>query len=279
MPLRLSASASFFCCSSAVVRLCSCASDGLIVVPHGLHDLGDLALDLVLGRLNGERELHHVRVTRAELLRQLRLLPLQVGELGLLLLDEAIRQNRRERCRGRRGRSAGCGSGCRPLPSGCARSWPSSPRAFRSASFWTTMFCRSSRDTESVCSRYRCSACSLVSTCFRCSASAPPEPVGGLLRRQELEFEVLLDVLLGQAFATVAARGGIGTTGTSHRPAGCCGRARPSGAARSDRSSGLRLRFVRRRGLASRDGVVNHPRHDLRAAPTRLTTRRGVGAD
>ena len=61
------------------------------------------------------------------------------------------------------------------------------------------MFCLSSSDTASVCSRYCCSACSLASTCLRCSPSRSPEPVRRFLRRHELELEVLLDVRLAPA--------------------------------------------------------------------------------
>ena len=74
---------------------------GLIVVFHRLDHFRDLALDLRLGGLDGVAILHHVRMLVAELVRELRLLPLQLGELALLLLDELIRQNRRHRVEGR----------------------------------------------------------------------------------------------------------------------------------------------------------------------------------
>ena len=64
-----------------------------------------------------------------------------------------VRQDRRERVERRRVVLERRAAACTSLPSGSARSSPASPRAFRSASFCTTMFSRSSSEIASFCSR------------------------------------------------------------------------------------------------------------------------------
>src|SRR5882762_8992511 len=70
---------------------------GFVLVVGRLDDLGDFALNLRFGGLDPQADLDHVGVTRPELFRELRLLPLQLRQLALLLLDEGVRQDRRER--------------------------------------------------------------------------------------------------------------------------------------------------------------------------------------
>ena len=96
IPLRFSASASGFCWSSAPTRLFSCARAVWYSSAHRLHHLRDLPLQPRLRHLDGGLRLDHVRMVVAELLAQLRLLALQVGQLRLLLLDEARSSECRE---------------------------------------------------------------------------------------------------------------------------------------------------------------------------------------
>ena len=187
----------------------------------------------------------------AELLGQLRLLALQLGQLGLLLLDERVRQDGREvssavavvlqrpdlvvrrflldplglgaRDRARSGRPAS------------ARRCSAAPRARRR---------RSARGSAAA-------RLSLASTCLRCSPRRCAEPVGRFLRRRELELEVLLDVRAAPArWRRSRPERRSRRLRTPRPPGGCCGSARPSGSSRK-RSSDLRLRrgFVGRRRL------------------------------
>ena len=72
----------------------------LVFVPHRLDDFRDFSLQLALGELDRVRDLQHVRVARPELLGELCLLTLQLGDLPLLLLDERVREDGRERVEG-----------------------------------------------------------------------------------------------------------------------------------------------------------------------------------
>ena len=69
----------------------------LMLGAHRLHDLGDFRFERRLGVLNCRSDLHHVRVPVAEPLAQLSLLPLESRKLRLLLLDERVAEDRRER--------------------------------------------------------------------------------------------------------------------------------------------------------------------------------------
>ncbi len=145
----------------------------LVFVAHRLHDLGHLAVQLGLGHRDAGPHLDDVRVLFAELLRQLRVLALQLRQLRLLLLDVGVAEDRREAVE----RRGFCVSDCSCLYN--ASFWNRSvfacvTAAFRSESFWTTMFSRSSSEIASFCSRYRCSAVSACSTCLRCSARRSP---------------------------------------------------------------------------------------------------------
>jgi hypothetical protein len=125
----------------------------LVIVLERLYALCDLALDARLGGLNRQLNLDHVGMTVTELVRQLGLLTLQFSQLGLLLLDELVRQNRRNRIE----RDAVVLDGPNLVVCGFlldALGLARVTAAFRSASFCTTMFCRSSSETASFCSRY-----------------------------------------------------------------------------------------------------------------------------
>ena len=70
------------------------------VVPHRVDDLRDLALQPRFGGLQRGPDPDHVGMPLAVLVGELGLLPLQIGNLPLELLDVAVRQDQRERVDG-----------------------------------------------------------------------------------------------------------------------------------------------------------------------------------
>jgi hypothetical protein len=101
MSLRFIASAARFCSSRAATRLVSCATAAwyalLVRVANRFRHFLDLGFELSLSVPNRCRGLDHFRVALAERLGQLGTLPLEIGELGLQLLDEGVREHGRER--------------------------------------------------------------------------------------------------------------------------------------------------------------------------------------
>ena len=106
MPLRFRLSASPFCASSARLQAAFLAERGLILVLHRLDDLAELAPQLGVGDLDGRADLDHLRVPFAVALGELRLLPLQIGEIAAELLDVVVRRAPPGRCRACRWPSA-----------------------------------------------------------------------------------------------------------------------------------------------------------------------------
>ena len=68
----------------------------LVLAARALEDLGHFRLNLGFGVRDGDSDLHHIWMIRAQLFGELRPLPQQLRQLGLLLLNERIGQDERE---------------------------------------------------------------------------------------------------------------------------------------------------------------------------------------
>ena len=153
MALRFIASASPFCCVERPGQAVFLRQRGLVLVAHRLHDLADLALQLrPAAAWIADRIFTMSGCLSPSFSDSCACWLLQLRQLRLLLLDEGVGQDRRERVERRR---VACDAASWLY---IASFWIRSvfacvTAAFRSASFCTTMFSRSSSEIASFCSR------------------------------------------------------------------------------------------------------------------------------
>src|SRR6266540_4360128 len=171
-----------------------------ILIAHGLNYLGNFSLELRFGDLHRRSHLQDVRVFVPELFAQLDKLALQTREVRFLLLNEGIRKDSRECIEGGSIRLNGLNL---------------SIERFLFDSFGLSASDRGIQVREllnhDILSIVECDGVILLAVplqrllarihllaLFR---ELLAEPVGRLLRREELEFEVLLDIGTSQRIA------------------------------------------------------------------------------
>ena len=223
MPARFRTCASRFCRVELGGERPLLGQRRLVFAAHRFGDLRDFRLDLRLGGLNGEADLHHLGMVRAELLRQLRALPLELRQLGLLLLDEYGLES----TVGRLSTHAGIlqrrsSPGCTPLPSGFS---PCGSRE-RRVQVGEPLH----DDVLPLLERHRAGALAVRLQRLLARFELRPllaellgEEVGGFLRRGRAQLDALPDVVVRPARSRSGPKGQDLATDTSRQRGGCIG--------------------------------------------------------